>query len=352
MNKKTEELQKYRNNPAISQSYLKKVLSNDLQPEDDIKKPHFLIGGLVDTLLTTRDCVDDWYYISKVEKYPPPQVKEAFDTFYQYLAVRELPFIWDDSALLQIFRNISDVKTRDELVLEKFEKEKEYWDDLVQADGREVVSKEYWDKCNLVASSLLTNPITSRYFVPDLFSEPKFQCPLYWDYVDVLEGWRENCKGLADILVFDYPNRTIQLVDIKTTSESLATWKRSNGRKYRIDIQMSYYYGGVSKLYPDLKQLNPLIIVENVNYPGKPQIFELTQDDLYVGRYGCQRQKNMIIYDRTNEGEPLNVDWETDNILGWQNAINIYHQSKLLGLKDFDIDYFRTGGVSNLNLWT
>lgn len=355
MNKKVEELQEYRNNTAISQSELKKVLTNDTTPFDNKKKVHLMVGSLVDCLLTTPECLDEWFYISQITKYPKPQYKETFDRYYQMLVDNDLGIEFDNFSLLQIFREVSNVNTGDDKVIEALWKEEEYWNDLLIANGRQIVSQDYWNKCNVVAQSLLTNPITANYFKSDLFVEVDFQVPLYWTYTDLQEGWTEECKGLADIRIIDHHNKTIQFPDVKTTSDSLITWKKNVARKYRYDIQGAYYYYGACQWakqhYPDYTVKLPCFIVENVNYPSKPRIFEMTLDDIFIGTYGCDREKSKLILDMDSNNNHLNVDWEMDRIQGWQDAMNILHQAKLLGLPDWDIDYHRNQGKSTLDLW-
>ena len=351
---KKEALQAYRDSDAISQSFLKKVLVNDNR-EEKKGKIQFIVGSLVDAILTTPELVDDWFYISNIQKYPTPQIKEVFDTYYQMLCDNDLPIVWDDTALLSVFRQVSNSRSKDDKVLESLNAEADYWNNLFDAGGRQIVSQEYWNKCHLVASSLLTNSVTFDYFISDLNKEVIFQQPLYWKYTDINEGFEIDCKGLLDILIVDHYNKTVQIADLKTTADSLTTWKYNVSRRHRTDFQLAFYHYGVRQsykdVYPDYKLLNPVIILENVDYPGKPRIYQLTDDDLFIGTYGCEREGKSIIYDRDIDGNKLNVDWESDKIYGWQDAINIYWQCKTLGLPDYDLEYYKKKGLYQLNLW-
>jgi hypothetical protein len=351
MHNKTIELKKYRDDEGISQSFLKKVITNDVSP-DKPKKLQFLVGSLIDALLTTPECVKNWFYISKIDKYPAPQIKLVFDTYYERLAEAELPIIWDDQELLSMFREISNSRTKDDKVLESLNTEADYWNNLYDANGRSIVSQEYWNKCCLVASSLMANPLTTKYFDKD---NNTFQQPLYWKYTDTMNGWSYNCKGLTDCLHWNHEDKTVQIVDLKTTQDNLSSWKYNVARKHSPIFQLSYYWHGLNHFLFDTgskyKQELPMLIVENVDYPGKPRIFNLTQQDLYVGTYGAELQRNMIVYDKDEKGNLLDVDWEMKKIYGWKEAIEIYHECQLLGLPDYDIEYHKTHGISDLNLW-
>lgn len=342
MNIKTQQLIDYRSNTALSQSELKGVLSNNIKPfKGSIAS---MVGNLVDCILTTPECLEDWFYVTNLPKYPKPQIKQVFDNYYNMLVENELDIEWDNFTLLQIFREVSSVNTGDDKVIENLLKEEEYWNSLMEANGRIVVSQDYWNKCQLVAQSLKNHELTKEFFHNDLFKDVQFQVPIFWKYVNE-EGDEEECKGLIDILLKDEVNNTVQIVDIKTTGDSLNTWKKNIARKHNPVFQLSYYYEGIKQLFPDCTQLNPIIILENVDYPGKPRVFDFTSTDLIHGKHGCIRQKNKIVTEDVDES------YEEEIIYGWQYAMEKYIQCKKLGLPDFDLEYHQKPR-QNFNLWT
>lgn len=342
MNKKTQLLIDYRNNTAVSQSELKGVLSNNVKPfKGNLAS---MIGNLVDCCLTTPECLTDWFYVSNLTKYPKPQIKLVFDTYYNILVENELPIEFDNTHILEVFREISNSNSKDDTVLTSLMAEQDYWDSLKEANGRIVVSQDYWNKCSLIANSIKSNPITFEFFQEDLFKEIEFQKPIYWTYTDE-SGTTVECKGLIDIFITDHHNKTVQIIDIKITGDSLTTWKRNIARKHNPVFQLAYYYEGINQLYPNYIQLNPVLLVENIDYPGKPRVFDLSNSDLIHGRHGCIRQKNAIIT------EEVDISYEEEVIHGWETALQRYIQAKQLGLPDYDIEYYRNNGRSQLNLW-
>lgn len=342
MHEKTKQLIDYRNNTALSQSELKGVLSNNIKPfKGSIAS---MIGNLVDCILTTPECLEDWFYISNLSKYPKPQIKLVFDTYYDRLVENELPIEFDNTHILEVFREVSNSNSKDDTVLTSLMAEQDYWDSLKEANGRIIISQEYWNKCNLVAYSLKTNHVTQEFFNEDLFKEIEYQKSIYWKYVDA-GGTEIECKGLIDIFIIDHHNKTVQIVDIKTTGDSLVTWKKNIARKHNPVFQLAYYYEGINQLYPQYTQLNPILVVENVDYPGKPRVFDFSSTDLIHGRHGCIKQKNTIITEGVDE------DYEVEVIHGWETAIERYIQAKQLGLPDYDIEYAYSRGRTNLNLW-
>jgi hypothetical protein len=342
MHKKTQALIDYRNNSAKSQSELKGVLSNNVKPfKGSIAS---MVGNLVDCCLTTPECLEDWFYVSNLPKYPKPQIKLVFDTYYNILVENELPIDLDVTHILEVFREVSNSNSKDSTVMDSLLAEQDYWDSLKEANGRVIVSQEYWNKCNMVAYSLKTNLITKEFFEENLFLEIEFQKPIFWTYTDK-NGIQVECKGLLDIFLINHQDKTVQIVDIKTTGDSLVTWKKNIARKHNPVFQLAYYYEGINQLYPQYIQLEPVLVVENVDYPGKPRVFDLSSTDLVHGRHGCVRQKNTIIT------EGVDTDYEVEVIHGWEGAMEKYIQAKQLGLPDYDVEYYATQGKSLLNLW-
>jgi len=353
---KLEEVKKYRNDPAHSQSFLKSRVINQ-SPDKDFKgSVATLLGNLTDTILCLEDYVEDLYYVSDIQVYPKPQVKFVWDEFYKQLVESGGDLEIDNFHLLEIYRAEYENNYKDQTVLDKIMEGEYYWDDLCNSSGKTVVSQEYWDKSVNAANSIRTNESTYKYFYPGEGIEILYQVPLYWKYTDPMDGWSYNCKGLLDIVYIDHNTKQIQVADIKTTGDSLKSWKYNIARKFRYEFQLSYYNYGLKKWaedkYPDYEVINPCLIVENIDFPGNPRIFNLTALDLDVGGYGCTIDNSTVTVESRSilEIPPCHIHG-TRQIMGWQQAIEKYHQCQELGLDDFNLDYHLTKGIDDLNLW-
>lgn len=354
MNSKTQQLIDYREAEGLSQSFLKSQVVNESTKEFK-GSVAAMCGSLTDTKLCVPECVEDLYHISTIEKYPTEQPKYVWDTFYNWLIETNGTLEIDNLALLDIYRAKYPNNYKDDTVLNKIMTGENYWNDLVNSFGKVVVSKEYDDKCTMVANSLRTHESTWRFFNQQDGIEIQYQVPLFWEYEDPMDGWSYNCKGLLDILVIDHNNKTIQNADVKTTGDSLKTWKKKIARKHRPDFQLSYYDYGVKqwakKHYPDYTVINPCLIVENVDYPGKPIVYNLTDLDLSIGRYGAKKLISEIL---DNEELPDIFEFTLNEVIeihGWQQAIEKYYKCQELGLPDFNLNYAQNKGVEDFNLW-
>lgn len=344
MHEKLKEIEKYWKTDAISQSFLKNVLTNDTSKKSESLS--MMTGSLIDCIITTPYLVESLFYISELEKHPTPQVKEVLDTYYKKLIEEEKPIEWDDAEVLKIFRSISSSKTGDSKVLEMLADH--YWLELEKAGKRKIISKEFWEKCNHVAMIILTHPVTSGYFTKSKEKEILFQHPIYWTYKEAKEHLF-GCKGLVDMLIIDHNKKTLQIVDIKTTSDSLSSWKYNIARKFRYDFQLSFYNYGLKEMAEKMGYdiLNPSIIVENIEFPGKPRVYNFTDYDLLIGMEGCKRTSKELFY---INGQAMTK--EVNTIYGWKNAIDIYDKSLDLKLNDYDVDYHENEGSYDFNLWT
>jgi len=131
MHVKLKEIEDYRNSDALNQSFLKACGANDLKvKKNDSETIATLRGSLTDVLTLTPELQDEFYYFSKLDKAPPPQIKECLDNTF------EITQEWDLTLLLEQFRLISNLKSKDDVILEKIKAWDEYWQDLIDGQGK------------------------------------------------------------------------------------------------------------------------------------------------------------------------------------------------------------------------
>lgn len=343
MNKK-EELDLYKSDPGLNQSFLKLVVINDTKAKVESDTIATYKGSLTDTLCLVPELFDEFYHLTTIEKAPPPQIQNTLDKTYQLQVDAGLQPEWDNFTLLQVFREESKTKTSDDKVLENLLKHENYWEELCNSSGKKVITQDYFTICNNAKNTLWTHPVTAEYFNNTLFADVQFQVPLYCDFE--VEGQTVRLKGLLDMLVIDEHNKTVQIRDLKTTSVVPSDFK-GIARKFNYAWQMSFYYNLVDILYPQFKQLPPELIIYSFAAPTKPFIRVLGEDDLFGGRNGFERLIATNLYERVEES----ATYDSVYHYGWETALQRYIQAKQLGLPDYDIDYFRNPRQT-LNLWT
>lgn len=323
-----KEIENYRNSEALSQSDLKYILSNTNYTKQRKESKAMMVGSLVDMIITMPTEVDNIYYYSDIS-YPEDKYKLVIDKVFE---IYDNPDIDDTQQWLPIFRDLNKLNWKDETVIQNMkDKGLAYWNLKKEIGSKIIVSKEYHHQCNDVACSLISNNVTKHEFNENCI----YQKPLYWQME--VDGYIVNCKALPDII--EITQNTVQLKDIKTTTEPLSVWEDSNAKRYNVPFQMAYYMEAISHLYPDKKQLLPKIIVENMNYVGKPRIYQLTEQDIHVGKWGSFIKQEIF------STKPFESHTKIKHSWGFMEGLHRYIQADVLGLADYDIEYYANKGI-------
>ena len=156
-----ENLKHYYDNPALSQSKLKLLIStphlfNSLKEQDLYyeEKKHFIIGSAVDVLLTqSEEVFKKQYHVSKVQNKPSDAIKsilhELFDSLLQVMDINDFEPIESleyRPLILQCCNNQDYGKSyKDNTRISKICEAYEYWNDLILAHGKQVLSVEEKD---------------------------------------------------------------------------------------------------------------------------------------------------------------------------------------------------------------
>jgi hypothetical protein len=322
----------YEENMAINQSSLKEIMFNGIQSylankeslaktekyfED---KEHFLIGKAVDIIMSFgQEGFDATYHVSSAEEKPSDTMMKVLHMTLQKveaLSPSEIyplgyegynSFIHDalntvttkgDKGETKVgyYMNrakmdwlvdgrMNDVLGKKECI--------DYWKDMVQGRGKQVISSNEKAIIDLVTNSWLTHPHTSDLFIEDVNIIQIYQYPVYF----MLDGvW---CKGLIDKIDIDTEKKTITIFDLKTMRGFTLNFPRVI-RSRRYDLQLSFYHRGLCqglKALSDFTSLdvtdytvtNPVCIVESTNNPGLPMQFELSDSLLLIGQRGDDR---------------------------------------------------------------
>lgn len=342
-----ERVRKYQEDPGVNQSLVKKIISVD-DPEPERmpgRKKNMEIGDIVDTILTMpQEAYQDKFLIVDKDTRPSDMMDKivtyVFNNRGEEKDLLNLTGLIEDAIALAEYKGNKhwDAARR----VEEVNKEvADYWKFLIEAEGRTVVLSKEWQLCTEIAANLKSSPNTAPYHKENgLTVTAEFQLDLYGE----LSGVR--CKGLLDKVLFDDMNRTIQPVDFKVTGGSVQYWK-STARKFRYDIQASFYTALLRLNYPDWEILPFAFLVANHNPAVQPYVYTASPIDLHVGEMGARRFKSMLL----NEDDVI-ITKEEDIIYGWRDALEIYKDCLQLGLDDFDLDSFYSNRTKPLDLWS
>lgn len=355
----------YYRNEGLNRGMIKTILSRGMQAalaeqrelihsdeEAYLEKEHFILGQGVDCLITEgEESFNQRYYHSTLTKKPGDVQMSIVKMVYAKVKeeIREDIEIWGDSLpeeKLKSFSNrftdyageiydamntVKTIESGKEKIgyymnrCKPFEDDQRhvtllkdglcqaYWEDLLKADGKQVLSDDQYNCINNMYMSLTTHPFTRSVFLdtPANDVDIVYQYPLYWEEDVAEDGDTITCKVLPDLFKAVHSRKLILPLDIKTLSDYSTNFpKQMKVRRY--DIQGSFYKRGVEK---NLRNISRLLnrdvtdytipgfgfIVESTYTTGTPLKFIMEEELLRVGEYG-----------------------DGDQLRGWRQALDIY----------------------------
>lgn len=243
------------------------------------------IGSAVDCLLTQPDKFYDLFYVSTSSK-PTGQL----ENFVNKLV--DLKQITDDAfnEAYSFTQTLNGGKLRDGIdkFIDRFHKEaRKYFDDQVNSEGKIVLTFEEYTKAEQAANILKTNIFTSKFLAETLGDN----IDRYYQYESEFTFKDLSYIVKLDCIVVDHNKKTIQPLDIKTTSESPYSFSKSI-LKYRYDLQAVIYSHYISEVFNKEKGLNDYqilpfkFIVINIDYPKNPLIWNVSFNDFIIAKMG------------------------------------------------------------------
>ena len=297
----------YYTNPAISQSQLKLLLGPDPSIFNTIQEPdlyfeekkHFIIGDGVDMQLTRPiGEFNQKFHISNLQNKPSDTIKSIVNQVFDEVKafnnrnpnldqtignIQEYP----EYILLGCNDHEYQMRWNEDTRINKVVEAWEYWEDLKQAIGKQVLSQEENDLISQIVMSIRTNPTTSKYFETSRDVEILDQLAIYFPYNNI------DCKALLDRVIIDHKNKTVQPIDFKTMGDQTIYFPKSL-RQRRYDIQNAFYTEALKskKVYDTYEILPFKFIVESTVNPGNPLVFTCSDELLFMGKWG--REENFL----------------------------------------------------------
>lgn len=326
-----EEVEAYYADDSLNQSELKKLengldsyLTTKKKEEENTDTPdklHFKIGKAIDTLLTGGpEEFDELYYASpddmKLSLVEVSIVEHIFATAvanHRGPIENMGPLLVFENYIEHAFKDISwqptwKVPTKVQKVIDFGSL---YFEALKETYGRTVLTGQDYRQIQAVVESVKTNPLTAGYFDFESLAENPlvhayYQLPIYFE----IEGVK--CKALLDLLMVHFNEEGQVLAvcpfDFKSMDGHTVSFPYSM-KRFRYDIQGAWYTDALrspTAVFPEgFPNLSGAVldsftfIVESKTNPGKPLLFQMSQDLIEIGRNGYY---NHNINKLTNKG--------------------------------------------------
>ena len=309
-------IEEYFNKDAIHYSLLSKLswgydyfveYNKQLENKDNIDigiKVGMLMGGITDLMITTPKEFDNTYHVTVLVR-PTESTLKLADTYLSrikaghidfdlVIAMREIPeqYIKDILNIIEELGLWSNTKD-EEKIIKKFHTQ-EFWKYILNqliAQKKVLITLEEYNQSVNLTDLIKNHTFTKQYFDRSRY-EIIYQFPIYWKDED---GFENKC--LLDMVIFDHKDKIIYPIDIKTMSDSVLKFM-SNYKRFRYDIQGSYYFDGLGQyiqntIHKDYKVKEFRFIVGSFqsNYP---LVYIMSNADYRLGKYGNTEKKGYL----------------------------------------------------------
>lgn len=260
------------------------------QDQESEGKEHFIIGSAVDCLLTEPDKFWEFYTLDFNEgcdKIPNGQMLKFID----YITMNEDCGQISGDCYQEAYEYAGFKQKKLETVITEYKEEyKEYNEWLInrkkfydENKNKTIIRPEIYSLVHKIADSLRINEFTRKYFENSTGKniEVHNQLEIYWE----LKGLK--CKSKLDLVIVDHENKEISINDLKTTGNSVFSFK-SSVFKWNYDYQAAFYSSALYWLinksndeywskFKEYKILPFKFIVESTKNPGMPLIYKCSE---------------------------------------------------------------------------
>lgn len=281
----------YRDDPALSYSTLSRYERggfNSLSTLfDKIESPSLIFGSAVDALITGgQEEFDNNFIVADFSKLPDSYIaliKELYNIYGKaYEKIVDIP----DDKVIPITEKLEFQKgwkpeTRDKVIKEKGG---DYYKLLALSENKHLVNSEFYTEVLAAVDALRTSPSTSFYFAKNNPFDDTIQRFYQLKFKAELDGIIYRC--MADLLIVDHKAKTVQPVDLKTSSHFEYEFYKSF-LQWNYQIQARLYWRIIKnimeqdEIFKDYTLLPYKFIVVN-----KTSLNPLVWDCPFTGEYG------------------------------------------------------------------
>lgn len=304
---------------------------------DHVDTPQLRFGSLVDCIVTgTKEEFDSRYFVVDF-----PKITESLETIARELFKR----------YNKIYKSFDEIPDED---LNKVGIECDYYanpryDDkrlkliksncaqtyniMFLAKGKECVSTENMSKAMRCVNALKSHELIGEYLAKDSFANPGIEHYYQLKFKTERNGIPLKC--MADLIIVDHNNKTVQPFDLKTTGHPEHQFYKSFIKwGYWIQAQLYWYIirktMDADEQYKDYELLDYKFLVVYTEDPH-PLVWTYRDtkcnDDISYGKNGniiCRNWRNIVseldYYIKNNPSHPIDINDDND-IIKWLNKI-------------------------------
>ncbi len=309
----------YRDDPSLSYSILSKYERTGFHGLSSLfdkdESPSLTFGSVVDTLMTgTEEEFNSRFYVSNKAKVTD-KIKEIIDEVITYFNINgiALPLSLDDVDKNIILDSIElynyQPRLKPETKLSQvISAGSDYYNEVIKSSGKTIISEEDFEDAISCVSALRNSDATRDIFAEDPFNndlEKLYQLK----FKTIINDIPYRC--MADLIIVDHKNKTVQPIDLKTSSHYEDEFPKSF-LQWNYQIQARLYWRLIRKAmnedpyFRDFLLLNYKFVVVNRN-SLKPLVwdcdFTRSLGDVII--YSKKQERNIKLKDPFDIGSEL-----------------------------------------------
>lgn len=230
-----------------------------LNQRDDQRTVNMLEGSLLHCLLLNPEEFDNEFVIA-TDSVPSDSIKQVLNHCLELYKIDmdESPEsarmvlneysndILEALESINLYQSLKNDEGRLKKVLT--EKNEEYWEHLIAAEGKDVISPDMYDHIKEAVEKIKTNPTVMEKmgFFADSMNGITTENEL--TLVTDKGSGSFGIRGIIDNLVFDPEKKEIRINDLKTTSKSIGVF-RDSIEFWNYWLQAAIYYNLVKAIY-------------------------------------------------------------------------------------------------------
>lgn len=206
------------------------------------EKEHFVIGNGVDAKLTTLDFDAEFYVPDSTVHKPTESILNVIHYLYHLNKGVLFKDLSDDTIIKACEDQKYQSTYKNDTKVSKISEYSDYYDLLIKANERVILSDEQFKKIDRIVSDLKDNPATSYYLNDNQFDEnvdTYYQLPIYFEWNGV------PCKALLDKLIVNHYEKKVTICDIKSMGAPVITFPKSADR-FGYYFQAGWYSQAVN----------------------------------------------------------------------------------------------------------
>lgn len=342
INSSLDDILQYRDNPRVSQSYLKDVVLRGKRRA--MKYLDQVTGDVVDIALTVPEFLDD-LYCSFDGKIPSDRLMEILTDTMEYLIGKDriTANIADHrQIIMKIAKDEGFDSNKSEAVLWESIKEKAsaWWQFTIQNLGKSVVTNKDLMMAHTIAEYAQSHPNTRGFLAIDLPGRVIYN-QLYLPFT--AEG--VDCKVLIDRLIVSPEKRKVVIVEIKTIFSTNLQDISLQIKKFKYHWQTTFQYIAVSQNLKNIGAVDDageyeieaywVFIPKDIRDNGAyfvPVVWPCTVEMMDLAYFGGKKTSDTYFLNKTGKIISPQV-----SIMGIKDALIIYKNAVDQGLKDYKV---------------